>query len=495
MAKGVRVGPFSLRNGTALSYTGRIFPVLLGQTRDGSVIVRDSAAAQRRARRYMRLSSRRFSFPPAAVQSVRAQVTRVPRAGGLYAGALFQAKPIPSRTAPQLGRIFRLAASIFLHPPARLRDVQFEPEQIRVEQAGPRKLRFVSAVENRGNYYAPLGGVVRVTNRSGRTVLRTGLERIRILPEAVVDLTAVTEAVLPVGSYGLTADLRSGKKRWTAHGSMRLLGPSTVAFRDATLSAPKPPKAYFGHPVEFEAQFRNTGNVAFKPRATVEVQRTGGRIERPLRSVDADAERVDPNERGEVTADVRLPDRPATYQLTVRLYDGNRELDSASTTVTPTKKPALLERITDSIEEHALAWVLVLVAVLAAAIAGVAVYARALGRRAGAPADVADAGVPVAERRAAPTETAPVQSAPPPVETASAVAPASTAPNAASGQIDVNVATVEELMTLPGIGRRAAQRIVEQREATGRFERLEDLQAIEGFHSARIEQLRPHACV
>jgi competence protein ComEA len=48
-------------------------------------------------------------------------------------------------------------------------------------------------------------------------------------------------------------------------------------------------------------------------------------------------------------------------------------------------------------------------------------------------------------------------------------------------------------MTLPGIGRRAAERLIAHREANGRFKSLEDLHAVEGFHAERINRIRENA--
>jgi competence ComEA-like helix-hairpin-helix protein len=56
--------------------------------------------------------------------------------------------------------------------------------------------------------------------------------------------------------------------------------------------------------------------------------------------------------------------------------------------------------------------------------------------------------------------------------------------------VDINRAAIAELMTLPGLGRLAASRIVEFREANGPFSSLDQLNRIEGFHAERIERLR-----
>lgn len=56
--------------------------------------------------------------------------------------------------------------------------------------------------------------------------------------------------------------------------------------------------------------------------------------------------------------------------------------------------------------------------------------------------------------------------------------------------ININQATVSELMTLPGIGKVTATRIVDYREQHGRFETIESLSAVPGMHARKLEQIK-----
>jgi len=58
--------------------------------------------------------------------------------------------------------------------------------------------------------------------------------------------------------------------------------------------------------------------------------------------------------------------------------------------------------------------------------------------------------------------------------------------------IDLNVANAKELQQLPGVGAVTAQRIIEMRQKSGRFRRVEDLLAIRGISTKRLEALRPY---
>jgi competence protein ComEA len=59
----------------------------------------------------------------------------------------------------------------------------------------------------------------------------------------------------------------------------------------------------------------------------------------------------------------------------------------------------------------------------------------------------------------------------------------------ADGRIDINLADVALLDTLPGIGPVIAQRIVEYREMNGPFETSQGIQGIQGIGPATFEQI------
>jgi comEA protein len=61
--------------------------------------------------------------------------------------------------------------------------------------------------------------------------------------------------------------------------------------------------------------------------------------------------------------------------------------------------------------------------------------------------------------------------------------------------IDLNSATVEQLTTIPGIGKVMAKRIVAWREEHGPFRRVEDLIKVKGIGEKTFEKLRPYVTV
>jgi competence protein ComEA len=58
--------------------------------------------------------------------------------------------------------------------------------------------------------------------------------------------------------------------------------------------------------------------------------------------------------------------------------------------------------------------------------------------------------------------------------------------------IDLNTATAEQLQQVPGIGPSTAKAIVNFRQKSGPFRKIEDLLAIKGVSKARLNKMRPY---
>jgi competence protein ComEA len=89
------------------------------------------------------------------------------------------------------------------------------------------------------------------------------------------------------------------------------------------------------------------------------------------------------------------------------------------------------------------------------------------------------------------------------VETAAIEAAAAQAASATNGRhphpweaiVDLNVATLEELLKLHPVGHRAAERIVAYRDSNGPFGSVADLAEIEGFGPSRVARIAERAIV
>jgi len=62
------------------------------------------------------------------------------------------------------------------------------------------------------------------------------------------------------------------------------------------------------------------------------------------------------------------------------------------------------------------------------------------------------------------------------------------------GKININSATVEELMELPGIGEKTAADIIKYREQAGGFRTIEDIMNVPGIKEGRFEKIRDKIC-
>jgi len=61
--------------------------------------------------------------------------------------------------------------------------------------------------------------------------------------------------------------------------------------------------------------------------------------------------------------------------------------------------------------------------------------------------------------------------------------------------IDLNRATEEDLLLVPGIGEKMAARIVRVRQEKGKIERLADLTTIPGIKDKKVRQLEKYLAV
>jgi competence protein ComEA len=81
---------------------------------------------------------------------------------------------------------------------------------------------------------------------------------------------------------------------------------------------------------------------------------------------------------------------------------------------------------------------------------------------------------------------------PPKADTATAAKAAAAKP---APIVNLNTATQAELETLPGIGARTAERIIEYRKAKGPFKKIEELMNVQGVGEKSFLKLKPQLTV
>ena len=62
-------------------------------------------------------------------------------------------------------------------------------------------------------------------------------------------------------------------------------------------------------------------------------------------------------------------------------------------------------------------------------------------------------------------------------------------------KVSINYASMEELMTIPGIGESKATKIIEYRNMYGLFQTLDDLMKIDGIKQKTFDKLKEYICL
>jgi len=70
-----------------------------------------------------------------------------------------------------------------------------------------------------------------------------------------------------------------------------------------------------------------------------------------------------------------------------------------------------------------------------------------------------------------------------------------TAPQVGTERININAATLKELITLPGIGKEKAGAIIAYRTENGKFSSIDDLRKVKGIGKKTVEKIRPYVTV
>lgn len=61
--------------------------------------------------------------------------------------------------------------------------------------------------------------------------------------------------------------------------------------------------------------------------------------------------------------------------------------------------------------------------------------------------------------------------------------------------VEINNATIVELESLPGIGKKTAEAVIEFRTLNGKFEKVEDLLNVKGIGKAKLEKIKKYIVV
>ena len=498
------LSPTNVKNTTQADMAVRVFPVLLFQNLDGSFGFNTTPRELSEAKLQLTTGPNAFDLKPQTQQTVHLRWNLLPRtAKAAYLGVVFEGVPHLAGKK-SLGTVLRLLSVNFLSLPGHW-TVRGLLTGLRGEQAGPKVLRFLPKVKNTGQIHAqPTNGRCKIVDSAGAVQVRSKFGTGIVLPGYEREYPILVKKILPAGSYEMSCAMRFGKVASRRTLKFKLSGPNTLPTPKLKLTKASA-SGEVGSSAHVHVVFRNAGTAPSNAVLKVALE--------PAGTTKAIVKKVVP--QGSVaggqskTVDVTLGSdlQLGTYAADVILSDGKQDVDQLTASFTTTKHKGFFTKIWNWVKDH-IAWLLLLLLLLgflilfllyrrrrremeeeleAARAAQVAVPAAA-PRAAAAPEPAPP------PRRPTPPAPEPAPAPPPPPPPPAPPLVHEPAPIPSDGaRINLNTASVEELMTLPGVGRRAAERIVAHREARGGFGSLEELTEIEGFHAERINRLRGSA--
>jgi competence ComEA-like helix-hairpin-helix protein len=378
-----------------------------------------------------------------------------------YPGVVFQGVPVINGKR-NLRVTDRLLSVNFLRLPGRYRS-SGRFTRLQVAQAPrPKVLRFLPRVRNTGDVIAaPTHTSLVVESASGRHLYRRTWPGDVVLPGAARDFAIDVRHVFGAGDYTAVAvmDFGSSKHR-IVRTSFHLTGPNTLPSPGLAITR-FGGNGEIGRPAHLTARVASTGTAPVTTTVHIALYHvTGGPGDAtPVAATHVRYVKLAPGQvRG---LDLRLGRVAAGHYRAVLSYrDPTDVARSLSAEFDATRQLSFSDRIRRFFDDHGvLAVSLLALLALLLIVAWFRRRQRRLERELAAPA-----------------------AAPP-------------APAGPASAVDINTASVDELQQLPGVGPRAAQRIVEHREEYGAFADVGDLAAVDGFDTERIAGLAGAAVV
>ncbi|MEA2492114.1 MAG: competence protein ComEA, partial [Thermoleophilaceae bacterium] len=482
----VTLEPTLVQNTTQFDFDVTVTRGLLAQRLDGSFELDKSPRNVRAAQLILDTAPTKFKLPRNRQVQLRFRWANLPRGTrAAYVGLLVQGVPKAKRGAG-VASILRLLGTNFLRLPGPYRS-SAEIVLIRGEQAGPKRLQFFTRVKNTGQVSdSPKSAHTIIEDSTGKHLVKLNWPLGVILPGYAREYPVLLKRVLPAGHYFAVSSMRFGRparisvKRYP----FTLTGPNQLPTRDLSLTSVGL-SGSIGDAAHVTATVKNTGTAKSPVVLGVTLYRLPANgasaielssLKRPGGQLDVKGGRSYSFDLGHLAK--------ANYRATVVVTDGRTKFDEKSANLSPRKRESLPTRIWNWISDN-LPWLLLIFA-----IAAILLLLLLLRRRRGD--DDEEPGAPAVASTPAPAPVAPAavaparKPAPPPPPTA-------TTPAATGGRVNLNSAAMDDLMTLPGIGRRAAERLIAHREANGPFTSLDELHAVEGFHEERIQRITDHA--
>jgi competence ComEA-like helix-hairpin-helix protein len=462
--------PTDVFNGTQQTFDVKVFPVLLTQNLDGAFDFTENPADLRKAQLTVSVSPDTFVMGPGASKRVAVSWDNIERgAYESYIGLVFQGTP--RNNSGGVGNILRLLSINLLGLPNRPAPRgKFDALTV---QSVEGKLHFLADVRNTGKVVGrPEDTKLYVRDSAGKVVLREDWNGDLILPGVLRRFDIPTKKVLQKGDYTAVAKMRFGASgRQSISTKFTLVGPNQLPTAQLSIGTPLG-SGELGQQPHIHAVVSNTGTAPAGTRASVTLFSLVPTGPKELETKKLTIAPLQPKTTRNIDLDMGPPLKVGQYRVRIRYRDATGALQEVSGDFAASKP--IKKKKTSSNLPVIVVGVLGLLLLLLLLLWLIR-RQRRMRRR--------------LEELEAAKATTPDPAPAPPVE----AAPADVAPTAAAGAININTASLEELRTLPGVGPKAAERIVAHREEYGDFASLDDLKAVEGFGEARIDALRERA--
>jgi comEA protein len=449
--------PTRVTNTTQGQFAVTVFPVLLTQAVTGDFVFSEKPSVLNAANNILTPSPAKFLMAPGTSRTVSLHWNTLPAgARAAYVGVVFQAVPL-IHGKPNLRVTNRLLSINFLRLPGRYRSSgRFSGMQVLQAPQQPRILRFLPRVRNTGQVVdSPKRTSLVIESAAGKHLYRQSWPGDVVLPGASRDFVIDVKHVFGAGDYEAVAIMDFGSsKHQVVKTPFHLTAPNTLpspAITVANFGA----TGEIGKPAHLTASVRSTGTAPAGTEVSLSVFRITGA---PSDNVPVATRRIRyaglaPGTRRAL--DVRLGVvRAGHYRALLRYRDTTDVVHTLAAEFDATKQKSFWDRVKRFFRDHGvLAVGLLALFLLLLIILWFLRRQRRLER----------------ELRASPSDS--------------------------SGLVNINTATITELQALPGVGPKAAERIVEHRDEFGAFGSVDELAKVSGFGPRRVADVRGRATV
>jgi competence ComEA-like helix-hairpin-helix protein len=481
------LGRTLVRNTTKASLEVTVFPVILGQDVNGSFTFSESARDLNAAQKILSPSERAFVMAPNTSHDVRLRWNLLPRgARAAHLGVVFQSRA-RAPSGETVKTVQRLLTLDFLRLPGPYRS-SGALTRLRASQGPKKTLLFYPRIKNTGEFVTkPTNGRFRIRDAKGQIVFQTTWPGASVLPGFEREFPIEVRKVLPAGDYGAvaTADFGRSKGLKIIH-RFTLVGPNQLPTGRITIDAFHG-EGVLGGDSKVTGVIKSIGSAPATTAVRLDLYKllpSGQQPQTPAQTKRlAFPEPIAPG--NSVPLELVYPKLAAgTYRVigTYRAEQGS--LKEVVSDFTPQQERSGWQKFKDWVREHK--GLLIGIGLLLLLLLLVWFFLRRQRRlqRALDEARAGQAEAPIA--MAAAPGPAPAADAPP--------APAQPVAPPPAG-VDINTAGIAELQALPGVGPKAAERIVAHRDEYGAFASVEDLANVEGFGAKRVTALRDRARV